>query len=121
LFEGVMPALTGHTELAKEGLRHLGYPEYFGSLLVSFKILGTLALILPIVPARIKEWSYAGLAFTMISAFISHWAVDGFSVVTLFPLFVLGILATSYIYYHKLKGREARTDGSNSIEEQFAG
>jgi hypothetical protein len=26
LFEGVMPALTSHTELAKEGIRHLGYP-----------------------------------------------------------------------------------------------
>ena len=30
LFEGVMPALTSQTELAKEGIRHLGYPEYFG-------------------------------------------------------------------------------------------
>ena len=28
LFEGVMPALTSQTELAKEGIRHLGYPEY---------------------------------------------------------------------------------------------
>ena len=31
LLEGVMPALTSQTELAKEGIRHLGYPEYFGS------------------------------------------------------------------------------------------
>ena len=34
LFEGVMPALTSQTELAKEGIRHLGYPEYFGNALV---------------------------------------------------------------------------------------
>jgi hypothetical protein len=34
-----MPALTSQTELAKEGIRHLGYPEYFGNALVIFKVL----------------------------------------------------------------------------------
>ena len=38
LFEGVMPALTSQTELAKEGIRHLAYPEYFGNALVVFKV-----------------------------------------------------------------------------------
>ena len=33
LFEGVMPALTSQTELAKEGIKQLGYPEYFGNVL----------------------------------------------------------------------------------------
>jgi hypothetical protein len=28
--------------------------------------------------------------------------VDGMNVQTIFPMFVLGILAVSYIYYHKL-------------------
>ncbi len=46
LFEGVLPALTSQTELAKEGIRHLGYPEYFGNALVVFKILGALALVI---------------------------------------------------------------------------
>ena len=46
LFEGVMPALTSQTEMAKEGIRHLGYPEYFGNALVVFKILGVLSLVL---------------------------------------------------------------------------
>jgi hypothetical protein len=45
LFQGVMPALTGHTEMAKEGMRHLGYPEYFGPILNIFKVLGSLLLI----------------------------------------------------------------------------
>ena len=60
LMEGVMPAFTSQTELAKEGIRHLGYPEYFGNALVVFKVLGALALIIPQVPNRIKEWAYAG-------------------------------------------------------------
>ena len=54
LFEGVMPALTSQTELAKEGIRHLGYPEYFGNALVVFKVLGVLALVIPQIPKRVK-------------------------------------------------------------------
>ena len=49
--------------MAKEGIRHLGYPEYFGNTLVVFKILGVLAVIIPQVPKRIKEWACAGIAF----------------------------------------------------------
>jgi len=102
LFEGVMPALTSQTELAKEGIRHLGYPEYFGNALVVFKILGVLALVIPQIPKRVKEWAYAGFAFDFIFASISHGAVDGMNVQTIFPMFVLGILVVSYVYYHKL-------------------
>jgi hypothetical protein len=40
LFEGVLTALTSQTELAKQGISHLGYPPYFGNALVVFKILG---------------------------------------------------------------------------------
>ena len=104
LFEGVLPALTSQTEMAKEGIRHLGYPEYFGIMLVVFKVLGTLALIIPQVPARIKEWAYAGFVFDFIFACGSHWAVDGFGGQTIFPLIVLAILMVSYVSYHKLKG-----------------
>lgn len=103
LFEGVMPALTSQTELAKEGIRHLGYPEYFGNALVIFKILGVLALVIPQVPNRIKEWAYAGFAFDFIFASISHFAVDGLDFQGFFPLIILAILMTSYIYHHKIE------------------
>ena len=103
LFEGVMPALTSQTELAKEGIRHLGYPAYFVTALVVFKILGSLAIVIPQIPNRIKEWAYAGLAFDFIFAAISHNAVDGFGGQTLFPIIILGILVASYISYKKLK------------------
>ena len=109
LFEGVLPALTSQTELAKEGIRHLGYPAYFGVLLVVFKIAGTLALIIPKVPARIKEWAYAGFAFNFTAACVSHWAVDGFGGQTVFPLIVLVILAMSYVTHHKLNSVTLKT------------
>ena len=106
LFEGVMPALTSQTELAKEGVRHLGYPEYFGNTLVIFKVLGVLVLVIPQIPKRLKEWAYAGFTFNFIFATISHGAVDGVNGQTFFPLGILGILAISYIYYHKLNANK---------------
>ena len=102
-WKGVMPALTSQTELAKEGIRHLGYPEYFGNALVVFKIAGVLALVLPMVPKRLKEWAYAGFVFDFLFASISHGAVDGISFQSFFPLIILGILMLSYVYYHKLQ------------------
>jgi hypothetical protein len=102
LFEGVMPAFTSHTAMAKEGIKHLGYPEYFGYALAVFKTLGGLALIIPKIPARIKEWAYAGFAFDFLFAAISLSAVDGLKPASLFPLIAFAILAVSYIYYHKL-------------------
>jgi len=72
LMEGVMPALTSQTELAKEGISHLGYPQYFGNALVIFKVLGVLALVIPNLPKRIKEWAYAGFVFDFLFASISH-------------------------------------------------
>ncbi|KIQ20250.1 MULTISPECIES: DoxX family protein [Flavobacterium] len=103
LFEGVMPALTSQSEMAKEGIRHLGYPEYFGNALVVFKIIGVLILVIPQVSNRVKEWAYAGFAFDFIFASISHFAVDGVDFQSFFPLIFLAILATSYIYHHKIE------------------
>lgn len=102
LFEGVMPALTSQTEMAKEGIRHLGYPEYFRNALVIFKVLGVVVLLIPNLPKRLKEWAYAGFTFDFIFAAISHGAVDGLNFQTFFPFIVLAVLMVSYVYYHKL-------------------
>lgn len=107
LFEGLMPALTSQTELAKEGIRHLGYPEYFGDVLVVFKIVGVLLLVIPIVPKRVKEWAYAGFAFSFVFAAISHGIVNGMNGQTFLPLFVLAVLIVSYRYYHKLNAAKS--------------
>ncbi len=103
LFDTVMPALTSHTELAKEGIRHLGYPDYFRVQLTVFKIIGGMLLILSIVPPRFKEWAYVGFGITFISAFIGHLVVDGFGFQTFLPLIMLTLLFISYNYYHKLQ------------------
>lgn len=102
LFDTVMPALTSHTELAIEGIRHLGYPDYFRVQLTIFKVIGGLLLIIPQVPARLKEWAYVGFGISFISAAIGHGVVDGVNGQTFLPLIIFAILAVSYVYYHKL-------------------
>src|SRR5690348_2998714 len=92
LFEGVMPALFSGSEASKEGFRHLGYPMYFINILTIFKVTGALALIIPQIPARIKEWAYAGFAIDFICASASYFATDGAGFFAAFPLIVLAVL-----------------------------
>lgn len=113
LFEGLMPALTANTQLAVDGIRHLGYPDYFRVMLTVFKALGAAVLILPAVHRRMKEWAYAGFSFNLISAFVSHWAVDGLNGQTFFPLFILGVLIASYVSYYKVR-RTPATDNPSA-------
>lgn len=117
LFDGVMPALTSNSELAVAGIRHLGYPDYFRTLLTVFKVTGAVVLILPFIKARFKEWAYAGFAFSMIAAFVSLCVVDGIHVQTFFPLFILAILVVSYISYHKFR-RYQRSAGTSFQERK---
>ncbi|MEJ0001937.1 MAG: DoxX family protein [bacterium] len=102
--EGIVPVLTGHTEFAKESIRHLGYPEYFGTMFIFFKAAGALALILPKFSPRVKEWAYAGFAIDFICAFISTVVVDGLVATAILPLVFIGLLMLSYVYYHKMRG-----------------
>ena len=102
LTQGVMEVITGHSDMAVQGVTHLGYPLYFLTILVVFKVIGSLVLIVPQIPARIKEWAYAGFAIDFICAFISIWVVDGLSGMTFIPLVALLILIVSYVNYHKI-------------------
>ena len=54
---------------------HLGFPDYFRIELSWAKLLGVVLLLAPPVPARLKEWAYAGFAFDLASAVIAHLAV----------------------------------------------
>lgn len=105
LWEGLMPlgTLLFAPEYVNVGTKPLGYPDYFAYTLVICKVLGVLAIALPQAPAKLKEWAYAGLTFTLIFACISHVAVDRNIGFMLMPLVVLGILALSYVYNNKVQ------------------
>jgi hypothetical protein len=105
LFEGVMPAFTFNTEMAKQGITGLGYPIYFGTMLMVFKVVGTLVLMIPAVPARFKEWAYAGFGIDFISALVSIWVVAGFGPMLALPFAFIIILILSYRSYHKINAK----------------
>jgi hypothetical protein len=51
---------------------HLGFPAWFRVELSWAKLAGAAALLVPAVPARLKEWAYAGFAITLVSALMAH-------------------------------------------------
>jgi hypothetical protein len=103
LMEGVMPVSTWifAPQYMTFGTKALGYPDYFAYSLVIAKALGVLTIAYPKTPAKVKEWAYAGLSFTLLFAFISHACVDQNIGYMIMPLAFLGILAISYIYHQK--------------------
>lgn len=105
LWEGVMPlgTLLFAPQYVNAGTKPLGYPDYFAYTLIICKILGVIAISYTRTPAKLREWAYAGLAFNLIFAFISHAFVDKNIGYMLMPLVFLGILALSYIYYNKIQ------------------
>jgi hypothetical protein len=84
----------------RAGFAHLGFPDYFRVELGIAKGLGAVAILLPLVPLRVKEWAYAGLAFTFLSAIVAQAAVDGLATGGA-PVGSLVLLAASYILLHR--------------------
>src|SRR5512138_386996 len=77
-------AFTAYAQLrlpqVAEAFTHLGFPAYFRVELSWAKFLGVVLLLAP-VPARLKEWAYAGFAITLASALIAHFTLgDGLAV-----------------------------------------
>lgn len=94
-----------------EGIKHLGYPDYFPLWLGIAKVLGVVALLAP-VPRTLKEWAYAGFTFELLAASISHASVGDpiNNIVT--PLIFIGILGLSYWMW---RGREAEQQAENQV------
>lgn len=74
-------AFTAYAQLrlpqVAESFTRLGFPAYFRVELSWAKLLGAALLLAP-VPARLKEWAYAGFAINLGSALIAHLSVgDG--------------------------------------------
>ena len=85
-----------------EEFTHLGFPAYFRVELSWAKLLGVVLMLAP-VPARLKEWAYAGFAINLASALIAHLSVGdgpeawGFAAAT-------GVLwMLSYFFWRRLQ------------------
>jgi len=88
-------------EEIKGAFVHLGFPSYFRIELGVAKVLGAIALLLPIIPNRFKEFAYVGFTITFISAFIAHLSSGDPVSVAVAPVVFLVILVVSYIFFNK--------------------
>ena len=79
----------------------MGYPVYFIAWIGVAKILGAIAILLPMVPARMKEWAYFGFFMDLSTAIYSFIALgepaSGYA-----PMFIfVAVLIAAYTLHHK--------------------
>lgn len=101
-----------NSEMAIEGTRHLGLPEWFRWEVSIGSLIGGLILLAPVLFVRLrnstcfnrlKEWNYAALGIVYVSALIAHLSIDGLQPLSFMPMVTFAILVVSYCYYHKIQ------------------
>ena len=87
--------LTGNLQVVS-GFTKAGYPQHLRMILGIAKPAAAIVLLLPGF-ALLKEWAYAGAAFTWVMAIVAHYlAGDGVQVWSI-PLVLLVLLIVSYV------------------------
>ncbi len=70
------------------------------------KVIGVVILLCP-VPARLKEWAYAGFAINLVSALIAHFSISD-RTAAFIPSTITGVLwAISYFLWRRLQATSA--------------
>ena len=90
-----------------EAFTHLGFPDYFRVELTWAKLLGV-ALLLGPVPARLKEWAYAGFAITLASALIAHLSVGDGPEAWSWPAATGLLWGLSYFFWRRVSPKARR-------------
>jgi uncharacterized membrane protein YphA (DoxX/SURF4 family) len=93
---GFVQLIKMEEEVVKTSL-HLGYPAYFLTIIGVWKLLGTVAVLVPKFPV-LKEWAYAGFFFVMTGAIISHFAVGDEAREFFGPTLLLILTVVSWYY-----------------------
>jgi hypothetical protein len=109
---------TAYYELLPQGAQafaRLGFPaSYFRIELSLAKLLGVSALLVPMVPARFKEWAYAGFAINLVSAIIAHLSIHDIPQ-ALAPSSITTVLwGISYYLWGRLQATQTRTGCINA-------
>jgi len=79
----------------KDAFQYLGFPDYFRIELALAKFLAAIALWVPI--RLVREIAYIGLSISFVLAVVAHIAVHDSVGHILYPVFVFGILISSYV------------------------
>jgi hypothetical protein len=100
-------SFTAYYELLPQGAQafaRLGFAsEYFRFELSLAKLVGVAVLLIPRIPARLKEWAYAGFAINLVSAVLAHASIHD-RPLAFVPSTLTGVLwVASYLLWHRLQ------------------
>ena len=96
-------AIFMNSEMAIEGTKHVGIPRWLGLEISIGQLIGLVLLIVPAVPAQLKEWAYVGFGILYISAVVAHIAIGDPINNTVMAIVFFGLLLASYTSFHKLQ------------------
>ena len=100
-------AIFMNSKMAIEGATHLGIPRWLGLEVSIGQLIGLVLLIIPAVPARLKEWAYVGFGILYITATVAHIAVGDPLNNTIMAIVFFILLLVSYTSFHKLQAAKA--------------
>jgi hypothetical protein len=75
---------------------------YFREELSWAKVIGVVVLLAPL-PARVKEWAYAGFVINLVSALIAHFAMGDAAAAWGWAAGMLALAAASYVLWNRSK------------------
>ncbi len=88
-------------------MSELGFSAPFFSYELNLaKALGGIALLLPMIPARLQEWAYVGFFIDTLSATfaLAYSSNPQYASMWWFGLLCLLFAIASYVLWHKMKG-----------------
>jgi len=104
-------SFTAYYELLPQGAQafaRLGFPNgWFRYELSLAKLVGVAVLLVPMIPARLKEWAYAGFAINLVSAVITHLSIHDRHVAFIPSTLTSVLWAVSYFCWRRLQTAQA--------------
>lgn len=100
-----------NSELAIQGMTHVWLTDalWLQQILWYASPLAILAILIPKIPNRIKEWAYVGLAYIYLGAFWAHVQLGDTLLEILMPVATFAFLAVSYWMWHRVLKSKGQT------------
>lgn len=108
-------SFTAYYELLPQGAQafaRLGFHNSDFRLELSLaKLAGAVVLLVPMIPARLKEWAYAGFAINLVSAVIAHLSISD-RPAAFIPSSLTSVLwVISYLSWRRMEAAKANRSG----------
>lgn len=85
-----------------EGIKALGFPDFFRVELAILKFIAAIVLLAPFASSQLKEWSYAGVGLFLLTALVAHIKHKDSIFIILLLLVLIGILIISNLYMNSI-------------------